>query len=179
VNPTMPPVSVSAVDSGAAVVPGPVPVPVAVSGWASAHSVVKRLGRDTIFILAALPAALLSFTVLVSGLSLAAGLLVTVIGVPIAVATLAAGAGFASLERWRLGLRGTALERRRRQLRGGHGPGLGGMLGVLSDRDRWADVVHGISILPRLVGILHGCLKTHTLYDEATAWSQHTQQAAA
>jgi hypothetical protein len=22
----------------------------------------------------------------------------------------------------------------------------------------------------RLVGILHGCLKTRTLYDEATAW---------
>jgi len=31
----------------------------------------------------------------------------------------------------------------------------------------------------RLVGILHGCLKTHTPYDEATAWNQHTQQAAA
>ena len=27
----------------------------------------------------------------------------------------------------------------------------------------------------RLVGILHGCLKTRTLYDEATAWS-HRQQ---
>jgi hypothetical protein len=27
----------------------------------------------------------------------------------------------------------------------------------------------------RLVGILHGCLKTGTRYDEATAWS-HTQQ---
>jgi transposase len=25
----------------------------------------------------------------------------------------------------------------------------------------------------RLVGILHGCLKTHTCYDEATAWPQH------
>jgi hypothetical protein len=24
----------------------------------------------------------------------------------------------------------------------------------------------------RLVGILHGCLKTRTLYDEATAWPQ-------
>jgi hypothetical protein len=24
----------------------------------------------------------------------------------------------------------------------------------------------------RLVGILHGCLKTHTPYDEATAWPQ-------
>jgi transposase len=33
----------------------------------------------------------------------------------------------------------------------------------------------------RLVGILHGCLKTRTLYDEATAWAHHNQdqQAAA
>jgi hypothetical protein len=26
----------------------------------------------------------------------------------------------------------------------------------------------------RLVGILHGCLKTRTLYDEAVAWPRHT-----
>jgi len=34
----------------------------------------------------------------------------------------------------------------------------------------------------RLVGILHGCLKTRTLYDEATAWPHHaakTEKAAA
>ncbi|MEN3585856.1 IS110 family transposase [Streptomyces sp. ZYX-F-203] len=31
----------------------------------------------------------------------------------------------------------------------------------------------------RLVGILHGCLKTHTTYDEATAWAHHGQQPAA
>lgn len=33
----------------------------------------------------------------------------------------------------------------------------------------------------RLVGILHGCVKTETLYDEATAWAHHQQdqQAAA
>jgi transposase len=30
----------------------------------------------------------------------------------------------------------------------------------------------------RLVGILHGCLKTRTLYDEHTAWSHRQQQAA-
>jgi hypothetical protein len=30
----------------------------------------------------------------------------------------------------------------------------------------------------RLVGILHGCLKTRTLYDEDTAWSHRQQQAA-
>ncbi|MFD7430501.1 transposase, partial [Streptomyces sp. NPDC059818] len=31
----------------------------------------------------------------------------------------------------------------------------------------------------RLVGILHGCLKTRTTYDEATAWSHHTHTPAA
>ena len=31
----------------------------------------------------------------------------------------------------------------------------------------------------RLVGILHGCLKTGTLYDETTAWSHHTNNLAA
>ena len=31
----------------------------------------------------------------------------------------------------------------------------------------------------RLVGILHGCLKTGTTYDEATAWSHHLSEAAA
>ncbi len=30
----------------------------------------------------------------------------------------------------------------------------------------------------RLVGILHGCLKTRTLYDEATAWSHHAHPHA-
>jgi transposase len=30
----------------------------------------------------------------------------------------------------------------------------------------------------RLVGILHGCLKTHTPYDEHTAWAHHTTAAA-
>lgn len=30
----------------------------------------------------------------------------------------------------------------------------------------------------RLVGILHGCLKTRTIYDEQTAWSHHLQAAA-
>jgi len=30
----------------------------------------------------------------------------------------------------------------------------------------------------RLVGILHGCLKTQTRYDEHTAWAHHTTAAA-
>ena len=31
----------------------------------------------------------------------------------------------------------------------------------------------------RLVGILHGCLKTRTCYDEPTAWSHRVDQATA
>jgi transposase len=31
----------------------------------------------------------------------------------------------------------------------------------------------------KLVGTLHGCLKTRTCYDEATAWSHHVENAAA
>jgi hypothetical protein len=31
----------------------------------------------------------------------------------------------------------------------------------------------------RLVGILHGCLKTRTLYHEATAWSHRESSLAA
>ena len=31
----------------------------------------------------------------------------------------------------------------------------------------------------RLVGILHGCLRHHTRYDEATAWHTQTDQTAA
>ena len=31
----------------------------------------------------------------------------------------------------------------------------------------------------RLVGILHGCLKTGTTYDETTAWSHHLSEATA
>ncbi len=30
----------------------------------------------------------------------------------------------------------------------------------------------------RLVGLLHGCLRHHTLYDEHTAWGHRQQQAA-
>jgi hypothetical protein len=30
----------------------------------------------------------------------------------------------------------------------------------------------------RLVGILHGCLKSHARYDEHTAWDHHIRDAA-
>jgi transposase len=50
------------------------------------------------------------------------------------------------------------------------------------DRLRARDVGHHAALRQlanRLVGILHGCLKTNTAYDEATAWSHHPEQLAA
>jgi transposase len=47
-------------------------------------------------------------------------------------------------------------------------------------RDRGLDHDAALRALSnRLVGILHGCLKTRTLYDEATAWSHRVKLSAA
>src|SRR6478609_5842105 len=50
------------------------------------------------------------------------------------------------------------------------------------DQIRGRDVSHNAALRQlgnRLVGILHGCLKTHTTYDQATAWSHRQHTAAA
>ncbi len=47
------------------------------------------------------------------------------------------------------------------------------------DAQRARGVSHRIALrhlANRLTGILHGCLKSRTLYDEATAWPQHASQ---
>jgi Transposase IS116/IS110/IS902 family len=49
------------------------------------------------------------------------------------------------------------------------------------DHHRGRGVEHNAALRQlanRLVGILHGCLKTNTRYDEATAWSHRTALAA-
>ncbi|WP_084463511.1 IS110 family transposase [Microtetraspora fusca] len=50
------------------------------------------------------------------------------------------------------------------------------------DRQRARGAGHNAALRQlanRFVGILHGCLKTGTLYDEATAWSHHAESVAA
>jgi transposase len=53
---------------------------------------------------------------------------------------------------------------------------------ALYDAERASGTEHNAALRKlanRLVGILHGCLKTRTLYHEATAWPQHENQLAA
>ena len=54
--------------------------------------------------------------------------------------------------------------------------------GALYDAERARGTEHNPALrklASRLVGILHGCLKTRTLYDEKTAWPQHENKLAA
>jgi hypothetical protein len=49
-------------------------------------------------------------------------------------------------------------------------------------RSKRMDVGHHAALrhlANRLVGRLHGCLRTNTAYDEATAWSHQPKQLAA
>ncbi len=49
------------------------------------------------------------------------------------------------------------------------------------DRQRARGAGHNAALRQlanRLVGILHGCLRTRTVYDETTAWSHHLAKAA-
>ena len=49
-----------------------------------------------------------------------------------------------------------------------------------AERDRGTEYNPALrKVANRLVGILHGCLKTRTLYDEATAWPHHENKLAA
>jgi hypothetical protein len=48
----------------------------------------RRLGPDSLYVLTGLPLALVSFVVLVAGLALGIGLLITLLGIPVAALTL-------------------------------------------------------------------------------------------
>jgi signal transduction histidine kinase len=104
------------------------------------------LARDSAFLLAGLPIALLSFVVMVGGLSLSAGLAILVIGAPLAVMVLESAGWFAALERRRLAAIGhpVGLPVYRPDER----EGWGRYLDRLRDPVRWAEVAHGVALLP-------------------------------
>jgi signal transduction histidine kinase len=109
------------------------------------QQMLAQLGLDTTYLLATFPISIVSFVVLVTGLSLAAGLLITVIGIPVGAATLAAAVGFERLERVRLAARGTALAPV--HYAPVRGFGLRAMLDQLADPRRWAAALHGMGAL--------------------------------
>ena len=110
-------------------------------------SLLRRLGVETGYLLLSFPIAIASFTLLVTGLSLGAGLLVTLLGLPVLLATLYAARGFAAVERTRLGwVTDTAVAPARYRSRSGSG--VRAWFRRLGDRQMWLDVLHGLLIFP-------------------------------
>ena len=67
-------------------------------------ALLRQLGLDTVYLLLALPMGILTFTVVVTGWSLALGLAITLIGLPIAMITIHVSRWMAWVERRRAAL---------------------------------------------------------------------------
>jgi signal transduction histidine kinase len=117
--------------------------------WAAAW--VTRLGLDTAYLLLGLPAGVIAFSVVVSGWATALGLAITLIGLPIALATIAVSRGMANVERWRAALvLGTPVRGRYRPV--STGKILDRLKAVFSDAQTWKDLGWHLLLLP--VGIV-------------------------
>jgi signal transduction histidine kinase len=117
--------------------------------WAAAWA--TRLGLDTAYLLLGLPAGVIAFAVVVSGWATALGLAITLIGLPIAMATIIVSRGMANAERWRAALvLGAPIRGRYRPLRTGRM--IDRLKSLFADRQTWKDLGWHLLLLP--VGIV-------------------------
>ena len=117
--------------------------------WLAAWA--TRLGLDTAYLLLGLPAGIITFTVVVTGWSTALGLLITLIGLPIAIATIVVSRGMAQAERWRAALvLGSPIRARYRPVM--TGKVLDRLKALFADAQVWKDLGWHLLLLP--VGIV-------------------------
>jgi Putative sensor len=114
-------------------------------------ALLRQLGLDSVYLLLALPMGILTFTVVVTGWSLALGLLITLIGVPIAMLTIYVSRWMAWAERHRAAL---VLGQ---PIRGVYRPPATGRIidrikAMFSDPSTWQDLAWHLLLLP--VGIV-------------------------
>src|SRR3954465_15797819 len=121
-------------------------------GWAQFFAAwATRLGLDTAYLLLGLPAGIIAFTVVVTGWSTALGLAITLIGLPIALATIVVSRGIANAERWRGALvLGAPIRGRYRDA--SEGPILERLKTLFADGQTWKDLGWHLLLLP--VGIV-------------------------
>jgi signal transduction histidine kinase len=117
--------------------------------WAAAWA--TRLGLDTAYLLLGLPAGVIAFTVVVTGWATALGLAITLIGLPIALATIVVSRGIANAERWRAALvLGSPVRGRYRDASDGRI--LERLKALFADGQTWKDLGWHLLLLP--VGIV-------------------------
>ncbi|HEX2103595.1 MAG TPA: sensor histidine kinase [Solirubrobacteraceae bacterium] len=113
--------------------------------WLAAWA--TRLGLDTAYLLLGLPAGVLTFTVVVTGWATALGLAITLIGLPIALATILVSRGMAQAERWRAALvLGEPI--RARYPPPPTGRVIDRLKAVFADRQTWKDLGWHLLLLP-------------------------------
>jgi signal transduction histidine kinase len=109
----------------------------------------RQLGLDTAYVLVGFPLAVTAFVLMVTGLSVAGGLLITVIGFPILTATVYVARGLAEVERARVG---TVFHLPRVRVRyRSAGPDAGfwrKLFTPLGDIQSWLDVLHAVLRFP-------------------------------
>jgi hypothetical protein len=121
-----------------------------------------QIGRDARYLLAGLPAGIVTFTVLVTGLALAAGLLITLLGVPVLLGTLYAMRALGDVERRRAGwLLRAPITRRDRRWSGGIWRRA---MAACADGGAWRDATWSLILLP--IGIF-GFAAVVTLWSAA------------
>ena len=131
-----------------------------------------RIGRESLYVLGGFPLAVIGFVSVVTGLSLALGLLITFVGVPILIATVFGARGLANIERsaarLALGREPVAVEYRRGDqsdsvVRRGLLP--------LADGQSWLDLVHALIVFPVAVLVFCVAVTWWTLALAGTTWA--------
>jgi signal transduction histidine kinase len=112
-------------------------------------ALLRQLGLDTVYLLLALPMGILTFTVVVTGWSLALGLAITLIGLPIAMITIHTSRWMAWVERRRAAL--VLGETIPGVYRSSNGKFVERLKALFSDPSTWKDLAWHLLLLP--VGI--------------------------
>ena len=112
-------------------------------------ALLRQLGLDTVYLLLALPMGILTFTVVVTGWSLALGLAITLIGLPIAMITIHTSRWMAWVERRRAAL--VLGETIPGVYRSSNGKFVARLKALFSDPSTWKDLAWHLLLLP--VGI--------------------------
>jgi signal transduction histidine kinase len=107
----------------------------------------RQTGVDSVYLLTGFPLALISFVVLITGLSTGLGMLVTLVGVPIITVTLFVARGFAELERWRVA-KVLDLPPTRGTYRRQYGGFWRKVFIPIADGQSWLDLLHGLIVFP-------------------------------
>jgi hypothetical protein len=108
--------------------------------------VLRNAGLDATYLIVGLPLGIVTFTVAITGLSLAAGLAITLLGIPILLATLVVVRWFAAIERRRAALLlGEPIEAPERPLQGGLWQRT---KAVATDPSSWLDLLWSVLLLP-------------------------------